>query len=725
MEGRPNGARTVKFGTFELDLAAGELRKNGMKVRLQEQPFRLLALLTQRPGEVVSREELREKLWQSDTYVDFDNSLNTSASKLRDALGDSASSPRFIETLPRRGYRFLAPVQSVNDENKPPGSGQDPERETGQGSPASQLGSDLEQQNRRLRLALFAMGGLFLAVLVVLLSFWQRSPDLADSQLLRFSLLRDDLRSQPAISPDGRHVAFIAGPGNGRLWIWDLDREEPRELEGTDGAVVPFWSPDSAEVGFFVGRELKRISSQGGAVATLCQMPAQLRLMGSWSEDGSTIVFSSGNPGRIYEVSAMGGKPKLLIQPEESEKNRNFFAPVLLPTSNGQRALVFLIGERTANQLVIQDLATGEREILSAEANRPAYCSSGHLLYTAKGMLWALPFSADSLTSQGEAFPVRERPGFTSVSREGTLLHQKGGVNAYRIVWRDREGNRLGDIGQPQPRMGYAALSPDQRHAAVRATEEGNSDIWIHDSLGATKTRLTTDPTDDYRPVWDPKGERIAFVSNRDDNWDIFAQPVPGSGSAIPLVASPLHEFVTDWSRDERFIIYFVVDPPNSDDLWYLKRKDDDSGFEPIPFLQTPFAERDGKLSPDSRFLAYVSGESNRFEVYVQPFPEGGQRWLVSQNGGVNPLWRKDGREMFYVEGDTLMALPVTTNPTFSAGTPTPLFAHPSLTPQRSPTYDVSGDGQRFILMEPAGESEPVAIQVVQNWYEEFRDREQ
>ena len=271
MMGSFGGPRAVKFGTFELDLAAGELRKNGSKVRLQEQPFRLLTFLVQRPGDLVSREELREKLWPADTYVDFDNSLNTAASKLREALGDSAASPRFVETLPRRGYRFIAPLErhgQVGDvASSVPPTTAEPK------TPAQQV---WQASLRRARLQQLALAAALVIAVGLVVVLWLRSPPPAEeAPLRRFAITPPvALNSRPAISPDGRHIALTGGDAEGKLWVQDLDRQEPRAIEGTEGAGKPFWSPDSDFIGFAAGRELKKISVQGGVAIRVCEMPS-------------------------------------------------------------------------------------------------------------------------------------------------------------------------------------------------------------------------------------------------------------------------------------------------------------------------------------------------------------------------------------------------------------------------------------------------------------------
>ena len=220
-------------------------------------------------------------------------------------------------------------------------------------------------------------------------------------------------------------------------------------------------------------------------------------------------------------------------------------------------------------------------------------------------------------------------------------------------------------------------------------------------------------------------GRRWRFLSNRAGQLDIFLTPAGGGGEEV-LLATADHETANDWSRDGNYLLYTVSVPETGDDLWYLERDGEGNGWEPRPFLQTPSNEHSPKFSPDGRYVAYMSEESGQSEIYVRPFSEGSPEVTISANGGNKPRWRRDGKELFYTEGNKLMAVSVSTEPSFSAGSPAPLFEHPSLGEVAwACQYDVSADGRRFILTEPVGEAPEPSIRVVQNWYEEFRDREQ
>ncbi len=319
METQPSDPHVVHFGVFELDPRAGELRKSGMRVRLQEQPFQILAMLIKRPGEVVTREELRQKLWADDTFVDFDQGLNRAINKIREALGDSASNPRFVETLPRRGYRFIASVPVVGPTTVPPSDLRAGARHSEPASPdhllREQAVGKAEPPAWRLQIGLVAT---LVAAVAVIVALWLHSPEPHQQRdVVRFTLTPGTNVCKPVISPNGRHIAYIACEEQRKLWIWNLNRGEPREIDGTEGAEFPFWSPGGDFIGFAAGGELKKVSVTGGPAVTLCPLAREL-WGGTWSPDGKTVVFAEMFEGALYEVPSTGGTPKRLIQPEDS-----------------------------------------------------------------------------------------------------------------------------------------------------------------------------------------------------------------------------------------------------------------------------------------------------------------------------------------------------------------------------------------------------------------------
>ncbi len=597
----------------------------------------------------------------------------------------------------------------------------------------------VERRQRLQRRAVLALLASSLA-LSALLWFLRPSAD-APRQPVRFSFTPEDLvtfRSAPAvISPDGRYIVFVSVEDGERiLWVRDLDRETPRKLEGTEGAEDPFWSPDSQSIGFGTEGELKRIPLSGGEPMTLCDLPRTGApfLRGSWSPDGEQIVYSASL--QLFQVPSRGGSPKLLFERDEAEIDSNiaFIFPYFLPVTEGSRGLVYSFGPGSSDRkLGVLDLETGERQELGS-GTAPAYSPSGHLVYQESADpdsgLRAAPFSLETLTPAGDAFPIVESGRHPSVALNGTLVYSDGAGGGMNLVWRDREGKRLGTIGQPQENIEHLALSPDGKRVAVEAWEaDGNRDIWVHDAVRGTKTRLTDDPGPDGYPTWLPSGEQITFDSDRGGSGGIFSKPADGSGEAVLLVGEHAVRRAPDWSRDGKLLIYWARGNEDTGaDLWYLKPKAGGEVYEPTTYLRTAADERIAVFSPDGRYVAYVSNESGRGEIYVRPFPEGTGKWQVSINGGTQPRWRKDGSELFYVQEDQLIAVSVSTVRGFSSGTPKLLFRDRWLrSPFPKQRYDVSADGLAFVLREEAelDAGKRPAIRVVQNWFAEFKAREQ
>ena len=599
-------------------------------------------------------------------------------------------------------------------------------------------GELVSKRNLRLPWALLSVTAL--ALLAVL--FVHFGETLPEAPLRRFAftppegVLATFSSANVAISPNGKHIAFITAGSEGKLWVQDLDRQQPRAMESTEGASEPFWSSDSGFIGFAAGGELKKVSVQGDLAIRVCELPGTLFEGGTWSPDGEVIVFSSATPRVLYEVPSRGGTPNLLISPEESERSPGgptggIRRPHFLPSEAGARVLVFSFGSLTDHTMMVQNLETGQRELLGP-GTVPFYSPSGHIVYQSNVRaydLWALPFSLDTLRATGEAFPISENSRGPTVAADGTLVYLDSyGSGQQQLVWLDRGGEKTGEIGPVQKAIGYPALSPDGRLVATTASEGSNRDVWVHDIARGVRTRLTSAPERDFRPVWSPAGDELAFISSRAGNGDILLRQADGSGEEKVLAATPRYEMLSDWSSDGKYLLYHLNDPETGNDLWYLERKEDGSGWEPHPFLQTPSTAVVPRLSPDGRYVAYVSDESGQNEVYVQPFPDGGRRVTVSSNGGTKVRWSRDGKELFYVEGQTLVAVSVSSGSSFSVGSATRLFEHPGLRPGNNyAPYDVSADRQQFILAESVGEGaeapEP-SIRVVMNWFAEFRDRQ-
>ena len=578
------------------------------------------------------------------------------------------------------------------------------------------------RSHRALPIALSAL--LSLAVVLLVLQGLREPAPPEPGPLRRFALSVGDAPIvSMKISPDGRHIAYVTRVGGAtELWIWDLDRNAPRRIESAVGAANPFWSPSSDFVAFGQSSEMKKVSVDGGPATTLCSV-AGVVSAGAWSPDGKTIIFTlraSGDSQRLYELPAQGGTPRLLFEPEGPEQDKVFMFPNFLPTEGGRRGLLFAVGTtQDEAQVVVLDLETGRRGVLVA-GTRPFYSPTGHIVYENRPRLWAVPFSTESLTTAGEPFPIEEHAAARpSIARDGALVYTRGAsIDLKQLTWRDRDGRKLGVIGPPQQGVRMPVLSPDGSRVVVRAFENDNFDIFVHEVARSLKRRITFDSAVDDRPAWTHDGERVTYSSPLDGNLDVFTRSPDGSGEVAELLASPENEYLYEWSSDGKYAV-----GTSRGRLWYFRATEAGNEYERTFFLEGEFDATSPDLSPDARFLAYESNESGRYEVLVQPFPEGGSTTRISTNGGGQPRWSRDGKEIFYVEGDTLMAVPVNLSSSFSAGEPQRLFDGGGAFRGRAQQYDVAPDGRRFVVAELVEAAPESTVQVVFNWFEEFREQ--
>ena len=533
-----------------------------------------------------------------------------------------------------------------------------------------------------------------------------------------------------SISPNGRYIAYATTDGS--LWVQGLDQLEPKQIEGVSQASRPFWSRDSELLGFRDGGQLYKMSLRQGIATSVCRLTGPFT-GGAWSSDGATIVFTIQNDG-IFSVAARGGTPEKIFDHPHAE------SPSFLPTPDGRAALLFAAapGEGRGHEIRVLVLGTDEARVLTSTPfpqPEPFYSPSGHIVFVGETndspYIEALPFSVASLEVEGDGFPIAG-PGISpSVSDDGTLLYVAAGDANDAIgqmVWRDRRGAKLATIGQPQPGLSAPALSPDGRRVAVVSKESGSLDIWVQDLVRSTNTRLTVDEGSERTPSWSPSGAEIIYSLTLSVR-RLVKQAADGTGGAVFLTEAVNLANNPDWARDGRYLVY-DTNIGMSSDILYLQFETGGAISAPHPFLSTPANEAAPKFSPDGRFLVYVSNESGRAEVYVRPFPDGAGKWQVSVNGGNQPRWSRNGKELYYVEGEALMAVPVSTAQGVILGQPQKLFESADLRSRYpTPTYEVSDDGQKFLTITPVekdqrGRTEPSKIRVVENWYEEFRDRE-
>jgi Tol biopolymer transport system component/tRNA A-37 threonylcarbamoyl transferase component Bud32 len=531
-----------------------------------------------------------------------------------------------------------------------------------------------------------------------------------------------------ALSPDGSKLVYDAVGSGGilRVWLRSMDTLESRPLPGTENptSTPMFWSFDSRFVLLGMVGKVKKVDVNGGPPTTLGDTSGVV--VGGTGNRAGVILFGL-SPGVIQRVALSGGAPSAVTALNAARNDYSHTYPVFLPdgrhflylvhTAGSEASGIYLgsIGSRPEQQdpkrLIATDFAADF--VPFPDGNR------GAILFYRAGTLLAQPFDLRRLETVGEATPVAEQLGsrggfgFFSASVNGTLVYRGASTGDERLGWLDRQGNRLGMVGEPH-QYSDVAISPDEKRVALGRIEPGR-DIWLTDFAHASDTRFTFDPATERNPVWSPDGSRIAFSSNRLGTHDLYQHASNGSGQDELLFKSDHLKFATDWSRDGRYLLYFEPDPKSKRDLWVLPMDPASSGRKPMPFLRTDFDELNGKFSPDSHWVAYQSDESGRYEIYVRPFPavEVGGKWMVSHGGGSQPHWRGDGKELFYMGPDSsLMAVPVSASgAAFQPGTPAALFKAPL-----SSTWDVTADGKRFLFPIPSGEATQTPFTVVQNW---------
>jgi Tol biopolymer transport system component len=544
-----------------------------------------------------------------------------------------------------------------------------------------------------------------------------------------------------ALSPDGTKLAFIATNPEGKnmLWIRPLNGMSAQPLAGTERAAYPFWSPDGRFIGFFATGKLKKIDASGGPPQTLCD--AQLARGGSWSSRG-VILFSPSPREPLSRVSAAGGTATPVTVLDNSRREFSHRFPHFLPDG---RHYIFLaqaiqsLDAKESDVLFAGDLESKERRPLVRVRSNAAYVPTsggsarGYLVFAQDRTVFAQPFDTKSLSLSGEPVPIAEGVTFYSnfgaamftTSENGVFVYQSGGAGGNsELVWFDRSGSRLSALGTPadyqRPR-----ISHDGRRVAVDIVDPATSraDVWIFDVARNVSTRLTFGPADNTSPAWSPDDDRVAFTSNRNGIGDLYEKSSAGTGEDHPdFVDATTFKTLSDWSRDGTLLLYHGISRLTKTgwDLWTYSLIDK----RPNLFLSTLATEWHPVFSPDGRWVAYTSDESGRYEVYVQPFPARGGKWQVSPEGGNQPIWAPDGKELFYMSPDNkLMEADVSGTPaTFQAGSPRVLF-ETRLKGLLGRRYDVSPDGKRFLINSMIGEVKGNPMTLVENWAAELEKK--
>ena len=578
-----------------------------------------------------------------------------------------------------------------------------------------------------------AAAAVALAIALTAVSFrhFRETPP-APPVLVRFEVADPALNlGDMAPSPDGRALVYTGvGPDAARrLWIRSFDSLDSRVLPGTEGASSPFWSPDGRFVGFAEGPRLKKIDSSGVAPPeTLCDIGNGTVGPGSWNSEG-VIIFGGGGSGPLHRVSADGGTVTEITALSEGEINHT--DPAWLPDGRhflytrvnpNQPAATYLgsLDAKATEQRNQRVLMTGSRFVPAAQSG------GGYLLFLRGTTLMAQPFDTSRLELAGAPAPVAAQVGVNNengffAGSAAALAYRTGAGRIRQLAWYDRKGAVLGTVGNPASYL-EVELSPDGSRAAAFDFDD-QQDIWLFDLARNASTRLTFDPGPERCPLWSPDASQIVFTSN--GARELYRKAANGGGMEL-LLKSPEQKYPQDWSRDGRYLMYVAIDAKKGADLWVLPLKGE---RKPAKVLATPFYESQARFSPDGRWIVHRSNESGSVQIYVRPFVLPGSssagtdrgKWMISNGGGYQPRWRRDGKEILYLSpSGQMMSVEVkSTGDSFQAAKPTPLFdAIPDMASTQLVTtlWDMTPDGQRFLLNTTAANSKASPITVVLNW---------
>jgi Tol biopolymer transport system component/DNA-binding winged helix-turn-helix (wHTH) protein len=691
--------KRFRVGSWRVEPTLNQLvRADGSdeSTKLEPKAMEVLVYLAARAGEVVDKDSVIRDVWQG-AFV-TNEVLTNAVWELRRALGDDAKSSTFIQTIPKRGYRLVAPVSFEEEPTASP---------------------------RPLR---FLLPAAILGIAGAALVLWPRS-ERGPQTVIRFSVeLAEPLSPffvpAVALSPDGSTIAY-ATVGEG-IYLRPVDRLESTLVPGTKGSVGPFFSSDGTSLAFYSRGELQTLRLAEDA------QPRSAASVGAprgaaWGTDGF-LYFTRGSNDGLNRVRPNGSEPEPLTTLGEGEWTHRW--PDVLP---GAKAVLFTVARSDMNSfdeadVELLDLETRERRILIEGAGFARYVS-GRVVFARGGDLFGVSFDERALSTVGETktllkgvktYPINGAAHF-SFSRDGSIAYVPGsGVEPLRrLVAVGRDGTRhpIAEDG----RLFYdPALSPDGSKIAISIVTDGNSDLWIYDTRRSTLTRLTTSPGEEEHPLFSPDGRSLAYDYAMAGSFRLYSRAVDGSGRERKIGRGERNERAETFTPDGRNLVYSTENPRGGFDLGLVPLEGEG---EERPLLRTPFDERYARISPDGRFLAYSSNESGRFEVYVTTFPDSGPRLQVSAEGGWHPAWTRGGRELVYLTDDAVVAAPISTSQSLSAGRAETLFDWrsplPSLEGAYRKHYDVSADGERFVLVETEDDPSARRLYVVLGFPEE------
>jgi DNA-binding winged helix-turn-helix (wHTH) protein/Tol biopolymer transport system component len=702
----PIGPATVKFGPFTLDLETRKLRRGDEPIYLPSRALGALAYLIEHRDRLVDREEIIAAVWHDVAVTD--DSLIHAVSVIRRALGDDPAHASFIETIPRRGYRFVGTIESV--EPAAPVPGVLPEVAASLSSPRE---PHLLSRHWRPVIGLGIVAFVAAAIVAGRNAVTDGRNGVASTHLEQIAPPGTTIVSGGAVSPAGRHLAFVARDehtGKTALWIRAIDDIEPRMLPDTEGASNPFFSPDGQMVAFFRNGQLVAAGVTGQdqrTIAPVSGAPAG----GSWGT-GDVIVFAEWMTG-LFAVASTGGPVLPLTRLDHSALDVAHAWPQFLP--DGRRFLYNVVSpDETRAGVYVSSLDSRTSTRLIDNASAATYVAPGFLLYVQRDLLMAEPFDADRLRLGGRAVllsrdisaPSLAEGSVLSASRD--LLAFRTGTSKQQLTWVDRSGLAQGSLEVPTSMFNFR-VSPDGQFILAASSLTDTTGVWLVDLASRHSTQLAADG---IAPLWSPDGRRLAFTSRA--GLDLHVRRSVGAAHPEPLISDQSVKVLNDWSAQAKAIIYTRHDRVTRLDLWHVPL----AGGAAQPLLNDAFNEAQARISPDGRWLAYVADGSGTQEVYVRRYPELDPPRQVSSDGGGQPQWRADQRELFYLSPDrSLMAATVVDPGGASFGAPRRLF-RTSIAEGPSAardSYAAMPDGRSF-LIDARGDASTTPITVVVDW---------